>query len=143
MFVRRLWQLCPKLDTLIGTHIVFNTLCIPPEHTPLRTLIHTRDLLEGSNSGLIILLWNYAKHAKANLRPLNGRLRGEMRWSENTWAGLYTTNPLLVATMLRDLVDTCEILGYGALDADGVDARDFLHNLNPSSGFECVSPHSA
>lgn len=141
MFVRRLWQLCPKLDTLIGTHILSNTLCIPLEHTPLRTLIHTRDLLEGSNSGLL-LLWDYAKHAKANLRPLDGGLRGEMRWSENTWAGLYTTNPPVVAAVLRSLVETCEILGYGALDADGVDARDFLHNLNPSSGPEGVSAHS-
>ena len=135
MFVRRLWQLCPELDTLIGTHILTTTLYIPPEHTPLRTLIHTRDLLDRSSSGLI-LLWDYAKHAKANLRPLDGGLRGEMRWSENTWEGLYTTNPPVVAAVLRSLVETCDMLGYGALDADGVDARDFLHNLIPSSGPE-------
>lgn len=132
MFKRRLWQVCPELDTLIGTHILANTLSIPPEHTPLRTLIHTCDLLDRSNSGLL-LLWDYAKHAKANLRPLDGGPRGEMRWSETTWDGIYTINPPVVAAVLRSLVETCESLGYGALDADGVDARDFLRNLIPSS----------
>ena len=142
MFVRRLWQLCPKLDTLIGTHIFAKSLCIPPEHTPLRTLIHTRDILDRLTSGSI-QLWDYVKHAKDNLRPLDGGLRGEMRWSENTWEGLYATNPPVVAAVMRSLVETCDMLGYGALDADGVDARDFLHNLTPSSGPECVSAHSA
>ena len=137
MFSRRLWQVCPELDTLIGTHILSNTLDIPPEHTPLRTLIHTCDLMERSNAG-VLLLWDYAKHAKVNLRPLDGGPRGEIRWSENTWEGIYITNPPVVAAVLRSLVETCEFLGYGALDADGVDARDFLHKVIPSCGSSCV-----
>jgi hypothetical protein len=55
-----------------------------------------------------------------------------MRWSEITWGEIYATNPPVVAAVLRSLVETCEFLGYGALDADGVDARDFLRNLIPS-----------
>jgi hypothetical protein len=140
VFSPRLWQVCPELDILIGGYIPANTLCIPPEHTPLRILIYTDNLTNWSDPGS--QLDKYAKHAKANLRPLDGGPRGEMRWSETIWEEIYTTNPLVVAEVLRNLVDTCDSLGYGALDADGVDARDFLHNLIPSYGFERASDHS-
>jgi len=68
-----------------------------------------------------------------NLRPLDGGLRGEMRWSENTWEEIYTAEPPVVAKALRILVEACESLGYSALDADGVDARNYLATLNPKS----------
>jgi len=135
VFSRRLWEVCPKLDTLIGGHILANTLNIPPEHLPLRTLIHTCNVIDGFNPQP--LLERYARHAKANLRPLEPGLRGEMRWSETTWEELCTTNPSVVAGGLRSLVRTCESLGYAVLDADGVDAHDFIR-LGPSSGSECV-----
>lgn len=111
-----------------------------PEHTPLRTLVHTRDLIRDSDP--VFLLEKYARHAAANLQPLDGGLRGEMRWSENTWEEVYRTKPLEIAAVLRSLVETCDSLGYGALDADGVDARDFLHSLIPSCGSESVPQRS-
>jgi len=89
---------------VIGDQILANTLRIPPEYIPLalRTLIQ-------SHSGT--RLEYHALHAMVNLRPLDGGLRGEMRWSENTWEEFETTEPPVVAKGLRILVEACESWG--------------------------------
>jgi len=40
--------------------------------------------------------------------------------------GIYTTNPPEVAEAFQILIGIYKGLGYGALDAGGIDARDFL-----------------